>query len=340
MKKKVKFGVIADLHVQMAVNAEQFLKDFLDECKKENVDFVIQLGDFCCMKGPIGICDDYSANDRVLDMYNNFEKPSYHVVGNHDCDPCYKKETMQMWGMETPSYYSFDMNGYHFVVLDPNFLRVDGKCVSYDRNEYQNTVYLGDKAEKPFENAKEIIKPYLPEEQLEWLKNDLEKTKYPSILFSHQRLTSEFFGKKNSEGIYNSDALAKIIENAPNGVLLAVNGHEHLDYAQKVGKTWFYSMNAVTMQWLGEDFNTQRYSPEQEKGYMLVQATLPYTDGLYSIITVDEDGAQVKGKKAEFVGPGPSEMKLYENPKLDSFFYEMLPYAKITSEIEDRYMPF
>ena len=46
MKKKIKFGVCSDLHVQLTAYAEKNLKDFLDACHKENVDFIIQLGDF------------------------------------------------------------------------------------------------------------------------------------------------------------------------------------------------------------------------------------------------------------------------------------------------------
>ena len=41
MDRKIKFGVCADLHVSGAPYAERFLREFLDACKKENVDFIL-----------------------------------------------------------------------------------------------------------------------------------------------------------------------------------------------------------------------------------------------------------------------------------------------------------
>ena len=47
MKKSVKFGVFADLHVDIMHDAKERLEKFLEDCLKENVDFIVQLGDFC-----------------------------------------------------------------------------------------------------------------------------------------------------------------------------------------------------------------------------------------------------------------------------------------------------
>ena len=43
----VKFGVMADLHVDIMPECEERLAAFLDACRKEDVDFIVQLGDFC-----------------------------------------------------------------------------------------------------------------------------------------------------------------------------------------------------------------------------------------------------------------------------------------------------
>lgn len=94
MQKSIKFCVFADLHVQLTVNGEQNLTEILETCRKEDVDFVIQLGDFCMPEGNKKLIEDYSVNDRVIEMYKNFEKPSYHVIGNHDIDPCTKREIL------------------------------------------------------------------------------------------------------------------------------------------------------------------------------------------------------------------------------------------------------
>ena len=47
MDKKIKFGIFADLHVDIMHDTQERLEVFLDACRKEDVDFVIQLGDFC-----------------------------------------------------------------------------------------------------------------------------------------------------------------------------------------------------------------------------------------------------------------------------------------------------
>ena len=54
----------------------------------------------------------------------------------------------------------------HFVVLDGNYGKVDGKFVSYENGNY-------------FDFPKSI--PYLSDTQLSWLEKDLEETKYPAV---------------------------------------------------------------------------------------------------------------------------------------------------------------
>ena len=51
-KQTVKFGVFTDLHLEIMHDGERRLTEFLDRMKKENVDFIIQLGDFCYPKQP------------------------------------------------------------------------------------------------------------------------------------------------------------------------------------------------------------------------------------------------------------------------------------------------
>ncbi len=65
-------------------------------------------------------------------MYKSFEKPSYHTIRNHECDVCSKMQILEYWG-EKNAYYSFDMGGVHFVVLDPNYGKVGGELTDgYD----------------------------------------------------------------------------------------------------------------------------------------------------------------------------------------------------------------
>ncbi|NME68141.1 metallophosphoesterase family protein [Flammeovirga aprica] len=110
-EKTVKFAVCTDVHQDIIHDAPERLQTFVEHAQKEDVDFIIQLGDFCYPK---------TQNDGFLNVWNSFSGPKYHVLGNHDMDISSKNESMKYTGMEK-SFYSFDECGFHFVVLDPNF---------------------------------------------------------------------------------------------------------------------------------------------------------------------------------------------------------------------------
>ena len=59
-------------------------------------------------------------NRPFIDVWNRFSGSKYHVIGNHDLEKRYSRESvLSFWGAKAP-YYSFDQSGYHFVVLDGN----------------------------------------------------------------------------------------------------------------------------------------------------------------------------------------------------------------------------
>ena len=75
--KPLRIGVIADIHKDVMHDADDRLSAFIDHMKREAVDFIIQLGDFCV---PI------EENKGFLDIWNTFPQERYHVLGNHDTD--------------------------------------------------------------------------------------------------------------------------------------------------------------------------------------------------------------------------------------------------------------
>lgn len=326
---KVKFGVFADLHIDIMHDGEARLEQLLSVCREENVDFVIQLGDFIypnedrkCICKPENIPPNVQSalagiapvdKDRMLKMYAQFEKPTYHVIGNHECDVCSKRQILEYWG-ERDAYYSFDAGGVHFVVLDPNYGKVDGEYISYENGNY-------------FDWPKCI--PYLPDEQISWLEEDLKKTEYPTVLFSHQRLMEGYASIKNAE------KLRKVLTGAPSGVILSVNGHEHRDMLEEKDGIYFLNHNSASAMWVGTKYVCMnRYGEEIDRLFPDIRHMLPYSKPLFSIITIDENGIEVKGTRAEFVGPSPEEMGMYDE---DIKFVEHG--IKITAEIENRFLP-
>lgn len=330
MKAEIKFGVFADLHVDIMHDTQKRLEDFLAACRKENVDFIMQLGDFCypetrkCLckpeHRPINIENSlnvktYADKDRIRELYKSFEKPSYHTIGNHDCDMCSKRDILSYYGADCEAYYSFDMGGFHFVVIDGNYYKMGDEYISYENGNYFDC---------PFEGGS---LPWLPPEELTWLTEDLHKTKCPTVLFSHQRLTAGY------SSIRNADILRRIIREAPHGVVMALNGHEHIDEVQKVDDTWFYNVNSMSCYWVGPEFEVkERYDMEIDEKYPNIRYVIPYRDAVYSIVSLRQDGAEIKGVHSTVVGASPNELGSVKSRRSLR--------EEITAASQNRYLPF
>ncbi len=269
----IRFGLCADVHKDIMHDADARLKTFISRMNVEKVDFIMQLGDFC---------RPYDYNQSFLDIFNKFEGPRYHVLGNHDMDGGFTREqTLTYWGVKD-KYYSFDMGGYHFVVLDGNDKK-EGAAPGYAR-------YIGKK-------------------QSEWLKSDLPKTGLPSFVFSHQ-------GFGPAGGIENDKEIRAILEeaNAKAGfrkVRACFNGHNHFDGCTVSEGIYYVQINSMSNQWVGGKFRRARFSKEIEEKFPWVSYTAPYKDSLYAIVTLRGDGTiEIEGVQSEWIPPSPAEMKV------------------------------
>ena len=162
------------------------------------------------------------------------------MLGNHDMDKSVKAETMDYWGMESP-YYSFDFGGYHFVVLDANFLYQEGKFVDYaNANFYIDNAY----------------RTWIHPEQIEWLKEDLEKTRSCiPIIFSHQGLAHDLWGVKNRRRqIQLTHGGSKPDRRDFTKVIACFNGHNHVDDVRKINGIYYVEVNSLSYQWLGQKY--------------------------------------------------------------------------------------
>ena len=121
-----------------------------------------------------------------------------YVLGNHCVENLTKPEFLGIVKQQR-SYYSFDVAGYHFVVLDACFTS-DG--TPYGRRNFK------------WADAK------LPAAELDWLRKRLAETPHRTLVFIHQCLDviPPF-------GVRNGPAVRKILES---GKLLGViQGHYH-----------------------------------------------------------------------------------------------------------------
>jgi len=310
-KRKVKFGMVADVHILEVPYANEMLAQFLEACRKENVDFIIELGDFCpptardinpnAEMRPDFVKQWEFANVRKgMEMWKNFEKPAYHVLGNHEHDFTNKQEVFEFYKEEYKPYYSFDHGGFHFIVLDNNYYydHETGETVPYDKKNYCRG------GEKTLQ--------YLPKEELEWLKEDLAKTKNPSFLFAHNQfdpLGSYIVDKKYIE---NCDELDEILRSAPSGVYICFTGHTHRELLYRKGNIWHYTMNCMNNVWVGENFDLPpQYSQEVRDIFPYSKHQILFKDALYAIVEMDENGAMITGSQSSYAGVSPEESGIY-----------------------------
>ncbi|WP_183576099.1 metallophosphoesterase family protein [Mucilaginibacter sp. X5P1] len=286
--KKIRIGVIADLHHDIMYDGLDRLSAFIDEMNTETPDFIIQMGDLCFPK---------KENLPLMDVWNKFKGPKYHVIGNHDTDGGYTRDQVVEFWNAKGKYYSFDANGFHFVVLDGN--------------ENNPSPY------RPMGYAR-----YISPEQLEWLKSDLDATILPTIIFCHQGLDND------AGGLENGTLLRYTLEQAnqksgQQKVILVLTGHHHQDYYNRINDIHYVQINSASYQWLGDKYKEIRYSPEVDKARPNIKYTVPYKDPLWAMIEIGHNGTiNIKGKKTVFVGSSPEKLGV----NLVDYIYPIVPY--------------
>lgn len=278
--KKVRFGIITDVHNDVMHDGEYRLRTFLNAAKNEELDFIIQLGDFCQPK---------EANKEFFNLFNNYPGKKYHVIGNHDFDAVNVPDKLSVvknfYGLAS-TYYSFDSNNFHFIVLDGNEKDPDFKQ-GYPR-------YIGQK-------------------QQEWLKDDLQKSSLPVVVFVHQPVGYDDLG------LINRVQIRAIFEeeNKRTGfkkVIACINGHTHIDQNQEINGIHYIQINSSSYRWLGEKYAlSSRYSKKFDTFYPDIRYTAPYKDSIYAFAEITDKHITIQGKLSEFVGPHPKELGYNEH---------------------------
>lgn len=222
----MKIFLITDIHYGGMVNyphagGEDYVNSFGEQFKNffpylhsemKQCDLVVNLGDFIKDVSPEKDIETYK---EALSFFLS-EIPTKHVLGNHDVKNISRKKWAEIVG-EEKSYYSFDLGGYHHVILDGN--RTDLRS--------------------PF---------YIVNEQLVWLEEDLAKTSLRVIVYCHfpadnQNMDNNYYFKNNPDGasLSNKYQVRRILEKAGN-VVVVFSGHTHFYNEQKVNNIIYYTV--------------------------------------------------------------------------------------------------
>ncbi|SEJ33588.1 Calcineurin-like phosphoesterase [Cyclobacterium xiamenense] len=275
-RQKLTFGIVADVHKDLMPDASHRLEQFIQEAEERKADFIIQLGDFCMGE---------RSNRAFMGIWESFRGPKYHVLGNHDMDKNSKKEMLDFWGMPQ-TYYSYDFGGYHFIVLDANFIFQDGKYIDYERANF----YIPD-------SARTFVHP----EQIDWFKADLAETRLPTLVFSHQSLWNYTWG------INNRLEIQKIMESHKEKVICCFNGHDHIDYHHHQNGIDYLEINSMSYHWTAATYQSwDRFPKADYEQYPSLPNIAAYEAPLYAFASLDPKGIlQVEGVRSQWMSPSP-----------------------------------
>lgn len=262
----VTFGIISDVHEDLQDDAIFRLQTFIDDATQKQPDFIIQLGDLCHSTGA----------DKILPIWNSYEGDKYHVFGNHDMDNASKETMIKKYNMPAGHYY-FDNGGVRFLVIDCAFTRKDGKLVDYNNGNYF---------------VRQEDRDLISEDQLVWMKDVINDSPYPCVIFSHQAF-DEVGGSVPNRADFR--AVVKELNKEEKKVIANICGHHHYDAHSVIDGVDYIHMNSSSYFWVE---GQAKYS----KGNMA-----EYKDPVYAFITIDpsERTIVIKGTQSEFKEPAP-----------------------------------
>lgn len=229
----VRFGMATDLHSADFAGGRNYiqsvskLRECTDVMNREGVDFLLECGDFKDQNVPPVEAQTLKHLRDIEAVFQRFRGPTFHVLGNHDADSISKTQFLtRVTNTGIPrdrGYYSFDVNGVHFVVLDANFEK-DG--LEYDHGNYDWT-------------DANVLPP-----QLEWLERDLASADGPTIVAVHQLLDDS---ADISVVIRNSEEVRRVLESSGK-VALVIQGHHHAGHYHEIAGIHYYTEIAMVDQ--------------------------------------------------------------------------------------------
>lgn len=284
----MKFLLFADLHYAPGLfwsRGWDALKTFQRRAEQEGCDFIIHAGDLghSSLKIP-----------DFIKAYNDFHIPSYHCLGNHDGDGCTIEDVIRDYKMPH-EYYYFDACGYRMIITNTNYYKHGDEYVRYSGGNYYS---------HPAE------RDYIPPEQLDWIRQTVEESSYPCILFSHQSF-------ERCDGLKNRDDVLAIIDEAnkkrPHSVLMCINGHCHRDFIRIRNNVIFFDVNSASYDWIDNPHNL--FPKEEADKYEFMRNTVCYTDPLYAVVTVEGTTVTIDGMESTMYHGITREMT--DNPVFD-----------------------
>lgn len=211
-------GIVTDVHAhdtdspvegKVMTNYAERLTAFVDAMNAWPADMVVELGDLVngafVMGGAPGDTTRIAGFlDEAVAYLSEFDGPVHYVLGNHDLYDLSKEEFLAAVDGDA-KYYSFDLEGFHFVVLDAEY---------------------NDPGEDDYDHVFMRVKCRIPQHELDWLRDDLSGTDLPTIVCVHQPFDSEFDATAGGPAVVNNAEVRQLLSES--GIVIAVfQGHDH-----------------------------------------------------------------------------------------------------------------
>lgn len=271
----MRFAVFTDLHFAHVFDGEWRLDKFLDCAKEKRAEFIIFLGDLCM---PV------EENRWIVNRIKDTGIPFYSCIGNHDMDGHSLKQVTDFYGL--PEYYSFVKQGVKFIVLNTNYMQCEGEFTTYDSKVFRKGI---------------DIYPLVPQQELQWLKGELEDPDQEYIILSHHSLANDF----GNRGVVNRKEIQSIL--ARRKVLLCLNGHDHGDDCRVLQGIPYYTLNSISYAWHGMK-EIYAYSEEIHRKYPYLKDIMLYKEALHGIVTVENGKVEVQGMDGHYQTVTPEDV--------------------------------
>jgi 3',5'-cyclic AMP phosphodiesterase CpdA len=228
MADDLTIGIVTDLHFGPEARLDGKLRKMSHQAPDLTRDFVRQMNDKVDPDLVVNLGDDIEDETRDADLIRYDEcqsilrgahAPLINVAGNHDTIHLSPDDLNRAWRRDGPLYYSFDQGGWHFVVL--------------------HTIEEKD------------VDVRIPEVQLTWLREDLDRSRLPAVVFMHHSASEQSVGdsrwwpgRSHLALVKERSDLRRILERS--GRVRAVfNGHLHWNHLDVIRNIPYVTLQSL-----------------------------------------------------------------------------------------------
>jgi len=184
------------------------IKKLIEEINnKIKPDICISLGDL--IEDTNNYYQDIKNIKFILSELKNIKVPFFTVLGNHDLRSMKKRKDIEKILGYDNATFSIDVQDYHFVFLSPS-IQIN---ISDNNGGIKKTQNISN-------------------EEILWLKHDLEKNKLPTLIFCHYGLAEDdmknnwWFESNPQDALLSNRNEVKNILNDKN-IIAVFSGHQH-----------------------------------------------------------------------------------------------------------------